>query len=197
LRERTALRQGPHGERLNFDVLPDSLGSTQELRSRSGHRNRSQRRVLFGVSESSKGAGNVRLGADGYENLQGRLQNRVRELRSRVQPRGAHARLRTTMAELQCGWEIWLDFALEAGAIDKAELIQFADRRALSELAVLQTPYQTASNLRCGFWDYCARRWPAAAPMSRTGWAEYLQKHRGGGGSERGVLHRVDCPRHL
>jgi hypothetical protein len=86
--------------------------------------------------------------AERYEKLQGHLQNRVRELRSRLPLCGAHARLPTALAELQCGWEIWLDFALEASAIDRAERVQLADRgsRALSELAVLQTPYQTASN---------------------------------------------------
>lgn len=86
--------------------------------------------------------------AERYENLQERLQNRVRELRTQMQLSGAHARLPTALAELQCGWEIWIEFALEAGAISSEEEAQLQDRstRALSELAARQTPYQAASN---------------------------------------------------
>jgi hypothetical protein len=54
----------------------------------------------------------------------------------------------TALTELQSGWEIWLEFALEAGAIGTEEQAELADRcsRALAELAALQAPYQVASD---------------------------------------------------
>jgi hypothetical protein len=72
----------------------------------------------------------------------------VRELRSQGLACTAHARLPTALAELQSGWEIWLEFALEAGAIGTEEQAELADRcsRALAELAALQAPYQVASD---------------------------------------------------
>jgi hypothetical protein len=54
--------------------------------------------------------------AERYEEVQQRLQTRVRELRSLVLPSASHARLPAALAELQTGWEIWLQFAFEAGA---------------------------------------------------------------------------------
>lgn len=65
-----------------------------------------------------------------YEELQQRLQTRVRELRSQGLACTAHARLPTALAELQSGWEIWLQFALEAGAIGSEEQADLADRCA-------------------------------------------------------------------
>ena len=58
-----------------------------------------------------------------YEELQERLRARVSELRSLVHKGSTpvHARLPTTLAELQAGWEIWLQFALEVGAISRTE----------------------------------------------------------------------------
>jgi hypothetical protein len=52
------------------------------------------------------------------------------------------------LAELQSGWEIWLQFALEAGAIGSEEQADLAERctRALGELAALQAPYQAAND---------------------------------------------------
>jgi Flp pilus assembly protein CpaB len=46
--------------------------------------------------------------------------------------------LPTTLAELQSGWEIWLQFALDAGAINSAEQTQLERRgeTALQELGV-------------------------------------------------------------
>jgi hypothetical protein len=48
-----------------------------------------------------------------YEELQERLHSRVNELRSLAHASSlpVHARLPTTLAELQGGWEIWLQFA--------------------------------------------------------------------------------------
>jgi hypothetical protein len=52
------------------------------------------------------------------------------------------------LAELEGGWEIWLQFAVEAGAIDAEEQRALAHRcsRALGELAALQAPYQIAND---------------------------------------------------
>ena len=83
-----------------------------------------------------------------YEQLQRRLQTRVRELRNRVLPFVSHARLPAALAELQSGWEIWLQFALEAGGIGSGEQVELAHRmsRALGELAARQAPYQIAND---------------------------------------------------
>jgi hypothetical protein len=83
-----------------------------------------------------------------YEPLHQRLQTRVRELRNRVLPFVSHARLPAALAELQSGWEIWLQFALEAGGIGSGEQVELAQRmsRALDELATRQAPYQVAGD---------------------------------------------------
>jgi hypothetical protein len=86
--------------------------------------------------------------AERYEELQQVLETRVRELRSRALPCTSHARLPTALAELQSGWEIWLRFALEAGAIGSEEQAELAHRmsRALDELAAQQAPYQVVND---------------------------------------------------
>jgi hypothetical protein len=83
-----------------------------------------------------------------YEELQQRLQTRVLELRNRVLPFVSHARLPAALAELQSGWEIWLQFALEAGGIGNGEQVELARRMssALDELAARQAPYQVAGD---------------------------------------------------
>ena len=82
-----------------------------------------------------------------YEQLQQLLDKRVRELRNHY-PRAAHARLPTALAQLQCGFEIWLDFAQEVGAINRTERAELQRRnaQALTELAALQTKYHQASD---------------------------------------------------
>lgn len=85
-----------------------------------------------------------------YEELQKPLRARVAELRS-LAPEVSlpvHARLPTALAELQSGWEIWLQFAVEVGAIDKAQQAELEQRgeSALAELAALQVQYHQASD---------------------------------------------------
>jgi hypothetical protein len=83
-----------------------------------------------------------------YDELQQRLQMRSREIRGQGRGRAAHARLPAALAELQSGFELWLEFALEIGAIDAAgrtELEQRCDR-AFQELALLQTRYHKAGD---------------------------------------------------
>jgi hypothetical protein len=85
-----------------------------------------------------------------YEELRARLHSRVNELRSLAYANSipVHARLPTTLAELQSGWEIWLQFALEVGAISSTERDQLQRRseKALDELAVLQVSYNRGSD---------------------------------------------------
>jgi len=83
-----------------------------------------------------------------YEELEARRQTRVRILRSQLSGGAVHARLPAALAELQSGWEIWLQFAREVGAIDREKQNELERRseRALSEVALLQTPYHHASD---------------------------------------------------
>jgi hypothetical protein len=89
----------------------------------------------------------LRWTAERYEEMQRRLRTRVRELRSLAVPSGSHGRLRAALAELQSGWEIWLQFAFEAGAIGSEEQVELAHRmsRALDELAAQQARNQVAN----------------------------------------------------
>ena len=83
-----------------------------------------------------------------YEELQQRLQSRVQELRRQGYGRTLHARLPSALAELQAGGEIWLQFAIEVGAIDssQAQHLEQRSRRALEQLGLLQVKYQKASD---------------------------------------------------
>jgi hypothetical protein len=83
-----------------------------------------------------------------YDELQTRLKTRSREIRAQGCGRSIHARLPAALAELQCGVEMWLQFAFEAGVIGEMEQIELRQRgeRALQELAVLQTRYHQASD---------------------------------------------------
>ena len=83
-----------------------------------------------------------------YEELQERLRLRVQEIRRQGRGRSIHARLPGILAELQTGWEIFLEFALEAGAIGETERVELAERseRALNELAERQAKYQLSSD---------------------------------------------------
>jgi hypothetical protein len=82
-----------------------------------------------------------------YEQLQQLIDQRVRELRNHY-TRAVHARLPTTLAQLQCGFEIWLQFAHEVGAIEPTERAKLEQRnaQALTELAALQVKYYQASD---------------------------------------------------
>ena len=81
-----------------------------------------------------------------YEELQQRLHNRVREIRSHGRGREFHARLPGALAELHAAWEIFLDFAFETGAISRSEKHALAERneKALDQLGALQAKYQVS-----------------------------------------------------
>ena len=83
-----------------------------------------------------------------YDELQTNLRARIPEIRSEIQGHVVHARLSSAVAELRAGWEIFLNFALEVGAIGEEENVQLLKRseRAFAELAATQIPYYEASD---------------------------------------------------
>jgi hypothetical protein len=82
-----------------------------------------------------------------YEDLQRRLRTRMIEIRSQGHGRAIHARLPGALAELRSGWELFLEFALEVGAIGRAEQEELEERSesAFTQLCALQATYQAAS----------------------------------------------------
>lgn len=62
-------------------------------------------------------AGFIHWVAGRYDELQERLGEQVQGIRSQFWKQGGHARTPAALAELQAGWEIFLQFAVEAGAI--------------------------------------------------------------------------------
>ena len=83
-----------------------------------------------------------------YEERQQRLRARMLELRSQGSGRAIHARLPAALAELQSGWELFLEFALEVGAIGKTEQEELEERSqtAFAQLCALQAKYQDAGD---------------------------------------------------
>jgi hypothetical protein len=127
-----------------------------------------------------------------YEELQERLHLRVNELRSLAHASSipVHARLPTTLAELQSGWEIWLQFTLEVGAISSGEQTKLERRcrTALDELASIQVLYHQASDpalrfvtllqaaLACGH-AHVADRWGQVPDSAeRWGWRKPMTR---------------------
>jgi hypothetical protein len=86
----------------------------------------------------------VRWIAGRYEEIQRQLQSRLLAMRTPQSAAGMHARTPAAVAELRAGWEIFLQFALEAGAIEKGKQQELSERgkRALDELARVQSAYQ-------------------------------------------------------
>ena len=85
--------------------------------------------------------------ADGYDQKQVQMRRRASELRPELQTGEAHARIPTALAELQAGWEVWLAFAAEIGAIDspgKQEL-EHRCRIVLKQLAAVQARHSAAA----------------------------------------------------
>ena len=90
----------------------------------------------------------VKWVAGQYEELQQSLRHRVLQIRGQGGGGWGHARTPAAWAELQGGWEIFLQFAMEVGALSCAEKKQLGRRseRALAELARRQAKYQTGSD---------------------------------------------------
>lgn len=104
-----------------------------------------QRAGQQGLLASAMGAFVAWL-AGHYEEMQGRLQTRLLEIRSQGQRGARHARTPAAVAELQSGMEIFLDFAFAVGAIGGAEKegLERRSERALSEVVARQAKYQAA-----------------------------------------------------
>ena len=134
----------PHGQSIRARQLIVEVGPGEVRRARLGE---CQAAGHEGQFSTAMGAYVIWM-AGRYEELQERLPTRVRELRRHGYGRAVHARLPSALAELQAGWEIFLQFALEVGAIDSAEGKELEQRssRALEELGVLQAKYQEASD---------------------------------------------------
>ena len=119
-----------------------------------------------------------------YEAIQQHLRNRVQELRTSNATHGGHARLPTILADLRAGWEVCLQFAMEAGAITVTEQAEFRRRceHALNEIAPLQAQYHQASDpaarfvsllrasLACGRAHVAERRGGVPEFPERWGW---------------------------
>jgi hypothetical protein len=108
-----------------------------------------------------------------YEERQQRLQARMLQIRSQGHGHAVHARLPTTLAELQGGWEQFLEFALEVGAIGRAEKEELEERsqRAFAQLCALQAKYQEASD--------SALRFVALLQAALAGGRAHLADRRG------------------
>jgi hypothetical protein len=127
-----------------------------------------------------------------YEAIQTLHRQRTVELRNEGYGGAAHHRLPTAVAELQSGWEIWLEFARQTGTIGTAEHQELVQKGilALGELAVRQAAYQQDSDpatrflvllraaLAGGQAHVVDRRGKMPAEPSRWGW----RRPRGGGG---------------
>jgi hypothetical protein len=119
-----------------------------------------------------------------YDERQGRLQARVLEIRNGGAWNLAHARLPGALADLQAGWEMFLEFALEVGAINSIELGQLEKRAriAFGLLALLQAQYHEASDpaarflrlleaaLTCGRGHVADRQGKAPREAAQWGW---------------------------
>jgi hypothetical protein len=82
-----------------------------------------------------------------YEELRANLQRRVSELRVHAPSTTGHARTPEIVANLQAGFELYLDFSQESQAIDHGEREQLAGRcwQALLESAAAQSKHQAAT----------------------------------------------------
>jgi hypothetical protein len=130
--------------------------------------------------------------AENYEEVQRRLQIRVLEIRSQGRGRAVHARLPSALAELQTGWEIFLQFAFEAAAIGKREKEELDERSegAFAQLWALQSKYQETSDpalrfvvllraaLACGRAHVADRRGGAPQEAECWGWHRKASSQR-------------------
>jgi hypothetical protein len=82
-----------------------------------------------------------------YEELMAKLNRRVSELRLQAANSTGHARTPEIIANLQAGFELYLDFSQECQAIDNAQREQLAGRcwQALLESAAAQSKHQAAT----------------------------------------------------
>jgi hypothetical protein len=122
-------------------INPDTLSSRQR-QARSG-------------SYSEAIAGFLQWIARDYDALRAKLARRVSECRAGASVSAAHARTPEIVANLQAGFELFLEFAKGSGAINQTTQDYLADRcwDALREAAAAQGKYHTASEPTAQFLD--------------------------------------------
>jgi hypothetical protein len=136
--------QVPHGQSIRARLLVLNLRSGEVDRAKLGECQAAGHNGKLAAST----AGFLSWIAGNYEELHRRLQGRVWEIRNAGNGREVHARLPSALAELQAGWEMFLDFAFEADAINATEKqdLTVRNERALDQLCALQAAYQVASD---------------------------------------------------
>jgi hypothetical protein len=102
-----------------------------------------QREAECGLYAEAMG-GFVQWLAGRYEELRACFDQRVSEYRSRALRNAAHARTPDIVANLQAGFELYLEFSMESGALESAERDRLADRcwEALRDAAAAQAKHQ-------------------------------------------------------
>lgn len=100
-------------------------------------------------------AGYVRWMAGRYDQIQKTVRERLIELRGRAHDSQAHRRTPDLIANLAVGWETWLTYAAEVGAITEAERQQLWQRawRGLGQAASQQNAQQQAAEPTRRFLD--------------------------------------------
>jgi hypothetical protein len=92
-------------------------------------------------------AGFIQWLARRYEEVRRALAARVKQLREQATQSGMHRRTPYIVANLFAAWELWLEFAQEAGAVgdSEAELLRAECWSALGEAAAAQAAHQKAA----------------------------------------------------
>ncbi|HEY1754176.1 MAG TPA: hypothetical protein VGG72_02185 [Bryobacteraceae bacterium] len=134
----------PQGQSIRARLLIIDVGAEEVERTTLTE---CQKAAQQGHFSASMGAFLVWI-AGKYENLQQRLCARVEGTRGQFYGRAVHARLPSAAAALQAGFEIFLEFAVEIGAIENPEREELAQRcvRALNEVIARQANYQQAND---------------------------------------------------
>jgi hypothetical protein len=139
----------PQGQSIRARLVILELGAGEVDR---GWLSRCQQAGRDGRLAAAMG-GFVRWVAGQNEGLQRRLRQRVVQIRGQSCGDWGHARTPAAMAELQAGWEIFLQFAVEAGAMraDEQEALAQRHANALAEVAQRQAQYQESSDPALSF----------------------------------------------
>jgi hypothetical protein len=105
-----------------------------------------QREAEAGLYAKAMGAF-IQWTAGRYDEIRAGIVQRVADLRTRTASNAAHARTPEIIAELQAGFEVYLDFAEQCHAIQPVEREQLADQcwNALGEAATTQAKHQSAT----------------------------------------------------
>ncbi len=123
----------PRGQSLRARILALELGADELRWDLLGACQRDARDGLYAAAM----AGYLRYLAPRYRNLRETLRADVENLRERL-PRGGHARVPTTIAELALGLHHFLAFAQDAGALSADEAEALWRRAAAAFLAVAE-----------------------------------------------------------